>query len=361
MSIRTPLVPAVLAAALVLAPLPAWAQGRMPSAPAGANRTAVAPTGKRATTPATRQRGLPPARMRIFLQITNPDGSTKGIGYAPTNDPLYADWGVLYGFNNGVMNDAVMKNGKPVFNTLSLSRRVDGASAVLFSRLTTGAASNITLVVVRSTPDRIESWKVVCTGAYVTGLQNSSSSDSNDLIENDSITFKTIEWSYLDTDATGKVLNEIFTNWDVTKAAGTSGTRTPTYPGGADSDGDGIPDGWELYYGFNRYSATDALLDGDGDGQNNLQEYFAGTVPHDPKSVLRMSAVSRAGVAGGTSVVLTWNSVAYKKYLLQSAAGPGGPWTTVSTVDSAGDGTTTSTLPVAAGAATFFYRVVVAH
>ncbi len=48
----------------------------------------------------------------------------------------------------------------------------------------------------------------------------------------------------------------------------------------ADSDGDGIPDGWELDHALNADSAADAWLDADGDGSNALLEFALGTDPH---------------------------------------------------------------------------------
>jgi Fungalysin metallopeptidase (M36)/Bacterial TSP3 repeat len=58
-----------------------------------------------------------------------------------------------------------------------------------------------------------------------------------------------------------------------------------------DTDGDGIPDSYELSHGMNPNDPTDAALDSDGDGQTNLQEYLAGTNPNDASSVLRISSV----------------------------------------------------------------------
>jgi hypothetical protein len=61
-----------------------------------------------------------------------------------------------------------------------------------------------------------------------------------------------------------------------------------------DVDNDGMQDSWETANGFNPANAADALLDTDGDGQINRQEYLAGTDPRSPGSVLRMS-ISKLG------------------------------------------------------------------
>ncbi len=49
---------------------------------------------------------------------------------------------------------------------------------------------------------------------------------------------------------------------------------------GADSDGDGIPDGWELNNHLNPDAAADGLEDWDGDGFSNLLEFALGLDPH---------------------------------------------------------------------------------
>jgi hypothetical protein len=50
----------------------------------------------------------------------------------------------------------------------------------------------------------------------------------------------------------------------------------PTNP---DTDGDGMPDGWEIAHGFDPRDPTDAHLDADNDGLTNLEEYLYGTLP----------------------------------------------------------------------------------
>jgi hypothetical protein len=58
-----------------------------------------------------------------------------------------------------------------------------------------------------------------------------------------------------------------------------------------DFDGDGISDWWETNYFGNvgtTNTAANALVDADGDGRSNLEEYLSGTNPTDPASVLKI-------------------------------------------------------------------------
>ena len=62
-----------------------------------------------------------------------------------------------------------------------------------------------------------------------------------------------------------------------------------------DSDGDGLPDAWELANGTN-WQVADAAADPDHDGFTNLQEFLAGTDPRDPASRLTLRAAQGGGV-----------------------------------------------------------------
>jgi hypothetical protein len=58
-----------------------------------------------------------------------------------------------------------------------------------------------------------------------------------------------------------------------------------------DSDSDGMPDWWELLYGFNPMS-NDAQADADGDGISNGKEFLMGLNPHHGETIIGAPALS---------------------------------------------------------------------
>ena len=108
-------------------------------------------------------------------------------------------------------------------------------------------------------------------------------------------------------------------------SAGTAVGNDQTFTTSAlvDSDGDGLPNDYELANGMNPNNAADAGLDPDGDGMTNLQEYIAGTDPRSPTSVLRIASVATSG----GDIVVTFPTVLGKTYSVEISTGPGGPWT----------------------------------
>lgn len=101
---------------------------------------------------------------------------------------------------------------------------------------------------------------------------------------------------------------------------------------GLDTDGDGMPNVWELTYGFNTNSLADANLDADGDGLSNVQEYRADTNPTNAASVLKLSSIEHLG---GNQVRLTFSAMSNKNYTVESKNAFSDPaWSTVVNVAS---------------------------
>jgi hypothetical protein len=80
-----------------------------------------------------------------------------------------------------------------------------------------------------------------------------------------------------------------------------------------DSDGDGMPDDWEMAH---QLDPTSTLCDDgpdadpDHDGVSNYGEYLSGTDPHDPASVLRVAVK----LIPGNKVRLSWSAVPGRRY-----------------------------------------------
>ncbi len=74
-----------------------------------------------------------------------------------------------------------------------------------------------------------------------------------------------------------------------------------------DTDNDGLPDEWEAAFGLDPGNSTDRLLDADGDGHLNWQEYVAGTNPTNALSHLRLDLTP----------MLSFDAVSNRTYALQ--------------------------------------------
>lgn len=100
--------------------------------------------------------------------------------------------------------------------------------------------------------------------------------------------------------------------------------RTVTPDDGGDTDSDGLPNSWELTYGFNPDDPNDALLDPDEDGMNTLNEYEAGTGPLDAHSHLWL----RIAISNPVEQTLIFPTSSGHLYRLQSTTNLfGGNWT----------------------------------
>jgi hypothetical protein len=102
--------------------------------------------------------------------------------------------------------------------------------------------------------------------------------------------------------------------------------QTDTIPAGPDSDGDGIPDNWELQYAGNLTSLNGAG-DFDNDRVPNSQEYLADTDPTDPSSNLRITDF--IANSGGTANTLTFTSRPTRLYEVheRTTLTPDSSWT----------------------------------
>jgi hypothetical protein len=92
----------------------------------------------------------------------------------------------------------------------------------------------------------------------------------------------------------------------VTNAAGSSSlSSNAVITVLADTDGDGLPDDWELAHNFDPTNAADAALDADQDGVSNLDEYLAGSDPLDRETILDIAFVRIEGSPRAASIIFS--------------------------------------------------------
>jgi len=119
-----------------------------------------------------------------------------------------------------------------------------------------------------------------------------------------------------------------------------------------DTDGDGLPDWWEIDNGTDRL-APDADRDPDADAQSNFQEYLAGTAPNSATSVFRIAATFRNETG---HLVLRFSGAVNRSYTVYAATNLAAPviWTPLAVVAQNDDDILSITLPVPDGAQHFF-------
>ncbi|MBI4328178.1 MAG: S8 family serine peptidase [Chloroflexi bacterium] len=124
--------------------------------------------------------------------------------------------------------------------------------------------------------------------------------------------------------------------------------------GDVDTDGDGMPDEWEIAHQFNWQDATDASQDSDGDRLSNLQEYLAGTNPKDAASALRVLNIE---LVNG-HIHISFTTTLAKKYLVERTSSlEGNAWEAIAR-DVPGTGAAVAVVdPIAVSQQDSFYRV----
>jgi hypothetical protein len=119
-----------------------------------------------------------------------------------------------------------------------------------------------------------------------------------------------------------------------------------------DTDGDGLPDAWELANGLNPLVA-DADSDFDGDGASNGVEFWTNTNPQNSVSLLRSEVI-----ASGDGFAIRFNAESDRTYTVQYKSSLGDPtWQKLRDVPS-GTARAIEIVDPAAMGARRFYRVI---
>jgi len=149
------------------------------------------------------------------------------------------------------------------------------------------------------------------------------------------------QWRCNGTDLAGATASTLLLPYVLPGQAGSYSVRVSN-PGGSaislpatltvntpDSDGDGMPDYWEIAHGLSP-QANDANLDPDQDGMSNLMEYRTGTDPRNPGSVFRLDLLS----GGAEGLRLQFQALAERAYSVESSTRVSG-WTQLTNLSAA--------------------------
>jgi type VI secretion system Hcp family effector len=279
--------------------------------------------------------GIVTANSAMTLTISGIPGDSTIPGFSGAIDVTSMSHGI--GRAVSITKGGVMTSPSS-HSEISFTKQTDSSTPLLYDATTHGGPiSSAELDFMKSSPDTTVFYKIILDQVYVTSM-STAFGDGSVPEDGFSLFYEKITWSYLRVDGGRNTAS-----WDRVKNTGTNNL------GSLDSDGDGLPDTWEMqYFGNLGYGAND---DPDHDGLSNYQEYLAGTNPNDANSVLRVTDIG----LGTGQVNLTWTSVAGKTYTIYSADKIDGPYTPVLTVPSAGDGQTSTNLT--GSAANQFYKV----
>ena len=122
-----------------------------------------------------------------------------------------------------------------------------------------------------------------------------------------------------------------------------------------DSDGDQMPDDWELSQGLDPFDPGDANTDADGDGLGNLEEYASGTIANDPLSCLQLQISAPAG----NNLNLCFQAVAGRSYTVQSRTSLQDAWMKFQDIDAQTSGRNVDVVcPKGSAHPAGFYRLV---
>jgi type VI secretion system secreted protein Hcp len=290
------------------------------------------------------------AAFDMFIKIGDLKGESRDKTHASESDVFSWSWGMSKPAPVGGGGA-----GKVWISNLNLQKSLDTSSPGLMTACAKGEHFDRAILTIRTVSDKpIEFYRIVLEEVVVTSVSTGGADGQDRLIESVSLAFQRVGVQYFSITRLGDLGTEKRFTWDLVQNL----PGTILFPGDdtgpIDSDGDGLPDDWEIAHNLNPL-INDRDLDFDGDGATNYVEFIAGTDPQSKDQVFKATFDGAAGASNGN---LTWTSTAGKQYRIFVADSLGSPFQLYTTVSSAGDGSTSIPFPTNLGKQFFKIEVV---
>jgi type VI secretion system secreted protein Hcp len=290
------------------------------------------------------------AAFDMFIKIGDLKGESRDKTHASESDVFSWSWGMSKPAPVGGGGA-----GKVWISNLNLQKSLDTSSPGLMTACAKGEHFDRAILTIRTVSDKpIEFYRIVLEEVVVTSVSTGGADGQDRLIESVSLAFQRVGVQYFSITRLGDLGTEKRFTWDLVQNL----PGTILFPGDdtgpIDSDGDGLPDDWEIAHNLNP-QINDRDSDADDDGATNYEELIAGTDPQSKDQVFKASFDGAAGASNGN---LTWTSTAGKQYRILVADSLGSPFELYTTITSAGDGSTSIPFPTNLGKQFFKIEVV---
>jgi type VI secretion system secreted protein Hcp len=285
---------------------------------------------------------------QMFLKVGDIRGASLDSRHAGESEISSWSWG--FGRSVNRLAGGAVSVSAPLMTSVTISKRMDRATPELMTACASAQRMNRAIITMRSGADRVvEFCRVVLEDVTVVNVTEAAGSDGPPT-ETLQLNFSRVGIEYISivSGAPGPVSDF---GWDLRTAALAGLSFPPVIPAyDKDSDGDGMPDWWEIEFGLDPLT-PDGGADADQDGATNLEEFLAGT---NPKIATQVFRARLSFLAGDRTATLTWPSAVGRQYNIFSADSIEAPFQNFTTVPAVGD---TTSISVPATLAKRFFRV----
>lgn len=237
-------------------------------------------------------------------------GALGDVQYRADFDGLSSVWTGATGFEHAIRQVPPAPAAPALHGDFSMARPTDRISLALAARACDAAViPRVRFEMRNSTPEGVQYYAVRMSDVLVSSYSVSNSGGGDRPMEQLSLNYAKIEWTYIRTDTADRGEGTASSHWDLDTGAGD--VVDP------DSDGDGIPDSYEVDERL-KPLVDDVDEDADGDGLTNEEEWRAGTSAGNADSVFRVVVVAVPG-GGSVAVRVTFSSVPGRIYDLFTA------------------------------------------